>query len=339
MKVSILLRFAFNFLYARSFGINLPLVVGFSLTDRCPFQCRYCFFSSRKLKNLPLINIINIIDKLCDYRLLIIEFTGGEPCLRDDLYDIVKYAKRKKLLVILSTSGYNIQQHEKALKYIDKIYLSLDGPREINDKLRGERTFDIAIAAANFLKTKGKKFFFRAVLTALNLDYITDIISIAENYGTKVKFQPVWVSLQNEEHSIRQLVPGTSFFNSALEELINLKKKGRAIENAFFALREFKIGLPGLPNKKSCVSGRIFFRVQSNGVFQLCAKQHFYDDKTTNQLNLIETSEADFKSYLIRPKQSFCHICLDGSLTELNGLYNFNLLAIKTLFSYLRSAG
>lgn len=328
------MRFAFNFLYARLFKMNLPLLIGFSLTDRCPFHCQYCFFSSRKLQDLPLAEIINIIDKLCDYHMLIIEFTGGEPCLRDDLYEIMKYAKKKKLLVILSTSGYNIQQHEQALKYIDKIYLSLDGPREVNDKLRGEGAFGIVMAAANFLKTKGKQFFFRNVLTQLNLSCITDVITIAENYQTKVKFQPMWISIHYEDYNIKRLMPEHSSLNSVLEKLINLKKSGRAIENAFFALRAFKISPQELPNKKSCVSGRIFFRVQCNGDFQPCAKQTFYDDNTTKPLNLIETSETNFKRYLMKPKQSFCHVCLDGSLVELNGLYNFNLYAIRSLLDY-----
>lgn len=339
MKISTLLRFIFSFSYARIFGINLPLLVGFSLTDRCPFHCLYCFFSSRRFKELSLADIINIIDKLCDYGMLIIEFTGGEPCLRDDLYHIVKYAKKKKLLVILSTSGYHIQQHEEALKYIDKIYLSLDGPKEVNDKLRGRGAFEIAIAAADFLKKKNKRFFFRTVLTSLNLNCVTNVMTIAENYVTKVKFQPMWVSLHHEDCSFKQLISQPSSFNSALEKLINLKKKGRAVENAFFALRTFKILLPvpELPNKKSCVSGKLFFRVQSDGNFQPCAKQIFCDDKTTSQLNLKETFDVDFKSYLKRPRQSFCHVCSDGSLVELNGLYNLNLLAIESLFSYLMS--
>lgn len=328
------MRFAFNFLYARLFKMNLPLLVGFSLTDHCFFHCQYCFFSSRKFQDLPLTDITNIIDKLCDYRMSIIEFTGGEPCLRDDLYEIMKYAKKKKLLVILSTSGYNIQQHEQALKYIDKIYLSLDGPREVNDKLRGEGAFGIAMAAANFLKTKGKQFFFRNVLTQLNLSCITDVITIAENYQTKVKFQPMWISIHYEDHNIKRLMPEYSSLNSVLEKLINLKKSGRAIENACFALRTFKTSPLEFANKKSCVAGRIFFRVQSNGDFLPCAKQIFYDDNTTKPLNLIETSETNFKKYLTRPKQSFCHVCLDGSLVELNGLYNLNLCAIRSLLDY-----
>lgn len=335
MKTDII-RFAFRFLPARLFGVKRPLLVGFSLTERCPFHCQYCFFTSKRRKELQFCDIVKIIDKLCDSGMMIVQFTGGEPCLRDDLCDIVEHAKKKKLLVLLSTSGYNIQNHERALRYIDSIQISLDGPIKIHDKLRGVGTFDIVVAAADFLRSRGKRFYFRCVLTVLNLEHIVDVIAIAENYQTEVTFQPVWGTEYLEDAKVKHLIPQDASLDLTLERIMDFKRDKRAIGDSIFALKSFKSDLLKLPKRKPCVAGRIYFRVESNGDIHPCCRYDFFNNNAT-LLNLLGSSEDDFKKYLMKPKQISCQACFVSYLVELNGLYNLNFSAIRGIFDYWKS--
>lgn len=335
MKTDIL-RFVFRFLPARLFGIKRPLLVGFSLTERCPFHCQYCFFTSKRRRDLPLCDIVKIIDKLCNSGMMVVQFTGGEPCLRNDLCNIVEYAKKRRLLVLLSTSGYNIQNHEGALRYIDSIQISLDGPKKIHDKLRGEGSFDIVMAAADFLKSRGKRFYFRSVLTTLNLEHIIDVITIAENYQTEATFQPIWGTEYLKDEEVKHLIPQDISLDCALERIIDFKRDKRAVGDSLFAIKSFKSDLLKLPRKKPCVAGQIYFRVESNGDIHPCCRYDFFN-KNIDLLNLVENSEDVFKKYLAKPKQISCQACLVSYLVELNGLYNLNLSAIRGIFDYWSS--
>jgi len=70
-----------------------PNQVGFELTKACNYQCNYCFSSSGEpLRNeLRLHEIQRLLDEMYDLGFLFINFTGGEPVLRRDIFEILEY--------------------------------------------------------------------------------------------------------------------------------------------------------------------------------------------------------------------------------------------------------
>lgn len=84
------------------------LRVMFELTYRCNFNCRHCYVP-RKHKNkkgeLNTKEVFSVLDQLADIGCFYLGFTGGEPFMRKDILDILRYAVKKGFQVIVYTNG------------------------------------------------------------------------------------------------------------------------------------------------------------------------------------------------------------------------------------------
>jgi MoaA/NifB/PqqE/SkfB family radical SAM enzyme len=90
-------------------------------------DCKFCFSKWRNnTKQLPLNQVLYIIDKLKEHGLEAINLTGGDPLLRDDILQICKHCKSVGLMTIISTNGIKLMENREILNYIDAINLPLD---------------------------------------------------------------------------------------------------------------------------------------------------------------------------------------------------------------------
>lgn len=100
----------------------------FECVSKCNMNCRFCFSYWRN--NNPEISsdkAKEAIQILKNQGLEAINFTGGEPLLREDIDELIKYAKQLGLTTILTTSGILLKEKlDKIKKYIDFIGLPLD---------------------------------------------------------------------------------------------------------------------------------------------------------------------------------------------------------------------
>jgi len=72
--------------------IGMPLYVVFDVTSRCNLNCIHCY-SSKKQEEMTTSDVYHIIDMLHEAGTGIIDFGGGEPLLRNDIFDILSYSK------------------------------------------------------------------------------------------------------------------------------------------------------------------------------------------------------------------------------------------------------
>ena len=147
-----------------------PLQLTFFITSRCNLRCQHCFYwkelDSDHSHELRIDEIENIAQSLP--RLLVLSLTGGEPFVRRDIKEIydtfVKFTRPH--IVTISTNGYYRdrmndmipQMLEKYPKTNFYIYLSIDGPEEVNDKIRGKNTYQKAMEALDMLQPYRQKF-------------------------------------------------------------------------------------------------------------------------------------------------------------------------------------
>ena len=89
-----------------------PLRVMFELTYRCNFRCRHCYVPQRYRKEgeLKTKEIFSLLNQLKDIGCFYLGFTGGEPFIREDIMDILWYAKKKGFEVIIYTNGSLINE-------------------------------------------------------------------------------------------------------------------------------------------------------------------------------------------------------------------------------------
>lgn len=128
----------------------LPSSISLYVTYDCQLVCKHCFLTQSKLLNnhrLDKITIKKIIDDAANNNVFMMVISGGDPFLHPDIFEILRYVRKKNILPLIGASGIDLTNdfliRIKNLN-IPCIQVSLDGSSEIeNDHLRGKGTFDI----------------------------------------------------------------------------------------------------------------------------------------------------------------------------------------------------
>ncbi len=119
-----------------------PIVV-WNSTRTCNLRCIHCYSNSESKKyegELTTKEALKFIDGLAEFKVPVILFSGGEPLLRQDLFELVSYAKQKGIRPTISTNGTLLDlKTARRLKNLGVGYIgvSLDGIGENNDRFRG----------------------------------------------------------------------------------------------------------------------------------------------------------------------------------------------------------
>jgi Fe-coproporphyrin III synthase len=160
-----------------------PLVV-WNTTNRCNLSCRHCYLNAEDkhyADELTNAEARAFIEDIAQMKCPVLLFSGGEPLLRPDLFELIAYAKSLGLRPVLSTNGTLITPEnaqklaEAGLQYAG---VSIDGLEETHDKFRGRPgAFRDAIqglknAAAAGLKT-GVRF-------TVNADNVADLPAVID---------------------------------------------------------------------------------------------------------------------------------------------------------------
>lgn len=164
--------------------INLETVY-FHLTERCNLKCIYCYISASENKGDELstdviIALLSDIIKLNPKKLV---FTGGEPLLRDDLFELANKFKsldrNNHIWLYINTNGTLITKDvaHKLVESFDEIRISLDGPKEINDALRGKGTFERVMQAIGCIQEAGGDPTISITLTSKNISRLKELMS------------------------------------------------------------------------------------------------------------------------------------------------------------------
>lgn len=166
--------------------VNSGPVVVWNSTRTCNLKCVHCYMDSDAQKyqgELSTQEAKEFIDDLAEFRVPVLLFSGGEPLIRPDFFELAEYAIGKGIRVTLSTNGTLITPEvarrikETGVGYVG---ISLDGLMEVNDKFRGkEGAFKAAMAGIQNCVQVGQRVGLRFTINRHNfaeLDKIFDFI-------------------------------------------------------------------------------------------------------------------------------------------------------------------
>ena len=87
--------------------LQAPFLVVWNYTNACNLHCKHCYQDAGKMSKdeLSLDERLNIVDQLADNDVVAIAFSGGEALLRDDFWEVARYASSKGLYLSLATNG------------------------------------------------------------------------------------------------------------------------------------------------------------------------------------------------------------------------------------------
>ena len=122
-------------------GQRTPVAVAWLITGRCNLNCCYCKWKDeRQSDELDTAAVKRLIDQMKAAGVRLISFTGGEPLVRGDMGEIIRYVKSHGLVCKLNSNGMLVQQRLDDLRPLDLLQISVDGPPQVQDQLRGAGT-------------------------------------------------------------------------------------------------------------------------------------------------------------------------------------------------------
>ena len=141
----------------------LPIAMTFAITYNCQCKCVHCSAGRHyreDMKELSTEEAKKLIDDAQKLGVTIIAFTGGEPLLREDLFELISHVNKKKAMPVMFTNGQflteeNVDKLAEAGMY--SVFLSIDSPEaEEHNKLRGmPGLFEEAIEGIKRVQSKG----------------------------------------------------------------------------------------------------------------------------------------------------------------------------------------
>ncbi|MBO4401954.1 MAG: putative heme d1 biosynthesis radical SAM protein NirJ1 [Selenomonadaceae bacterium] len=163
-----------------------PVVV-WNSTRTCNLRCRHCYMDSdsrRYTGELTTAEAKKFIDELAEFKVPVLLFSGGEPLMRADFFELAEYAAGKNIRPTLSTNGTLINlKTARRIKSIGVGYvgISLDGLLEVNDKFRGVAgAFERAMAGIENCVAVGQRVGLRFTINRHNFEELDKIFDFIE---------------------------------------------------------------------------------------------------------------------------------------------------------------
>lgn len=166
---------------------GLGPVVVWNSTRTCNLNCRHCYMEADNAPHsgeLTTDEAKRFIDDLAAYRVPALLFSGGEPLMRPDFFQLAEYARSKGLRPTLSTNGTLINRETaQRIKDVGVTYvgISLDGLAEVNDRFRGKAgACEQAVAGIRNCVAVGQRVGLRFTINRHNFAQLDNIFDFIE---------------------------------------------------------------------------------------------------------------------------------------------------------------
>ena len=238
----------------------------------CNLNCAYCFAAQGRYHGERALMSFETGKRALDFLVehsgtrknLEVDFFGGEPLMNFDVVKrLVAYArsieaeKNKHFRFTLTTNGVLLDDEvtEFANRECHNVVLSLDGRRDVHDRLRktvgGQGSYDLIVPKfQKFVQQRGNRgYYVRGTFTKYNLDFTNDIFHMADLGFTELSMEPV-VSSPDDPYALgdAELPELYRQYELLAEEMLRRKKEGRP-----FTFYHYMIDLTGGP----CIYKRI----------------------------------------------------------------------------------
>ncbi len=238
----------------------------------CNLACKYCFAEEGEYHGRRALMSYEVGKKALDFLVensgnrhnLEVDFFGGEPLMNWQVVkDLVAYGRElektnnKRFRFTLTTNGVllNDEVQEFVNREMDNVVLSLDGRKEVNDKMRpfrnGKGSYDLIVPKFQKLadSRNQEKYYIRGTFTRENLDFSKDVLHFADLGFKQISIEPV-VGEDTDHYAIRPEDLPVIFeeYDKLAKIMVDREREGK--EFTFF---HFMLDLEGGP----CVAKRL----------------------------------------------------------------------------------
>ncbi len=264
-----------------------------NIAHDCNIRCGYCFASTGDYHGGRKLMPFEVASKAIDFMLstsgsrkrLEVDFFGGEPLMN---FDVVKktvlyardrekeYGKRIGFTITTNATLLNKEIEEFINENMDNIVLSIDGRKQINDRMRkhidGSGTYEsIMPQIKSLVASRGdKSYYIRGTFTANNLDFCSDVLHLADQGFKEISIEPV-VAEKERGYALREEHLPVIYreYEKLASKYIEYNENGKN-----FRYYHFLMDLDGGPciykRVSSCGSGVEYFAVTPDGELYPC---------------------------------------------------------------------
>ncbi|MGZ4851948.1 MAG: radical SAM protein [Halobacteriota archaeon] len=281
--------------------LQAPFLVVWNYTDACNLRCKHCYQGAGKMSKdeLSLDERLKIVDQLAENDVVAIAFSGGEALLRDDFWEVARYASSKGLYLSLATNGTLLTKdvvrrlQEVGVEYFEISLDSVDPAK--HDAFRGisgawERT---VAGIQNVVAQEGAYSCIANTVTNENFRELDDLVAFSKKLGVNrtliFNFIPVGRGAEiidmdlppdAREHVLQQMYGYLSGQDESFEILTTAPQFSRVCmmnsRNGIISLAHF--GAAGFSDKVGllaeyiggCGAGRMYCAIQPNGIVTPC---------------------------------------------------------------------
>lgn len=272
---------------------NVVKALCLHVAHTCNLNCSYCFASQGKYHGEDALMSFEVGKQALDFLVansgtrknLEVDFFGGEPLMNWDVVKkLVEYARSiekengKNFRFTLTTNGMLLDDEvtEFCNREMSNVVLSLDGRREVHDRLRkdymGRGSYDVIVPKfQDFVKKRGdKSYYMRGTYTHNNVDFTNDIFHMADLGFSELSMEPVVCSPDDPYALTQEDLPELfSQYEILANEMIKRDCEGRG-----FTFYHYMIDLANGPciykRISGCGSGTEYMAVTPTGDFYPC---------------------------------------------------------------------
>ncbi|ADC70223.1 Radical SAM domain protein [Methanocaldococcus sp. FS406-22] len=288
------------------FGVRKPFVSGspflvvWDVTYRCNLRCKHCYANAGK----PLEDELNteeakkVVDILGNAGVVALAFSGGEPLMRKDLFELIDRVKDYDMQVSIATNGTLLtKENVRKLKEhnVDFIQISLDGLKETHERFRGIKgIYEKVVEGIRNVVEENICCAIATTATKLNYKDVPKVMDFAEKLGVNYFMLYNYIPVGAGDYDI-DLSP------EEREELLNMlweklnNETGKKCKTAFLSTAPYysrtalehnkhylathfaNVDLDGNEHLKSlanfiggCGCGRFYLSLRANGDIQPC---------------------------------------------------------------------
>ncbi|ARM76891.1 TIGR04053 family radical SAM/SPASM domain-containing protein [Acidianus manzaensis] len=170
-----------------------PHLVFWELTKSCPLTCKHCRADSIKNQlpdELTTVEGKKLLEEIAEFGKIVVVFTGGDPLNREDVFELMDYAKSLGLVVSIAPApSYNLTEENIKRIRNSALYMSisLDGAKETTHNwLRGFGSYKYAIQGIKLGLKYGIQVQVNTVVWKKSYEELPEMVKLLKDLGVKV---------------------------------------------------------------------------------------------------------------------------------------------------------
>jgi MoaA/NifB/PqqE/SkfB family radical SAM enzyme len=307
------------------------------ITNRCNATCAFCPWRFPSGDELTTEEIAGLYQQAARLGFPLNFIWGGEPLLREDLTEVVRFSQSRGMSTSVFTNGYLLPQHNEFARHSDAIILSLDTADETHDSIRGrEGLFKNAVQGIEMVKAKypNVEILINCLLSRLNRGQIPGIMELSKEIGVTVFFAPVLYDERFPSGDTTAHIPQLGKSAEELREdyllIRDYKTRGYPVNNSTFATDYFVEKGTSYP----CCWPMVCVTIYPDGSLEDCMTRTFFADIRQQRLRAILKS-SHFKT--MQSKARRCkQACVNLDSIEASGVWQLQWESVRNYHGVFR---